>query len=327
MGWSDGTGLGKHCDGKTDNIRVRAKNNNMGIGADGKKDDQLMAMQLAFDTLLGDLAQSHAAGVDASKVKATSQREDMVAASRTMFYSRFLRSKDASKYSDADMASIIGSRSSTPVGETSSSVSSPDAGQAANEGEATTTSNMSIGDYFAMKMAQRKTGLAGKASGVDDKEDPVSETQEDIGDDKAIHKKGKKKKNKDARHGKELELVQDEVDIERKRSKKSGQKKAKSTNRNDGLDTDHVATSTQASKDKKKKKKRVLQAEQEAKGQSDTQADQQTDTLTERPTKRKRSKDNDSALAEAKTQPQGTTRPEQPKQKKIRRKREKSSPE
>lgn len=63
MGWQDGQGLGRNKDGNTDHIKVRVKNNALGVGAKKGNDDNWLELQASFNNLLENLTQSHAQGM------------------------------------------------------------------------------------------------------------------------------------------------------------------------------------------------------------------------------------------------------------------------
>lgn len=64
MGWQDGQGLGKNRDGQKDHIKVRVKNNALGVGAKKGHDDNWIELQASFNNLLENLTKSHEAGMD-----------------------------------------------------------------------------------------------------------------------------------------------------------------------------------------------------------------------------------------------------------------------
>ena len=52
MGWSEGKGLGANEDGQRDHVKVRLKEDNMGVGADRRTVDNWLDNNSAFDALL-----------------------------------------------------------------------------------------------------------------------------------------------------------------------------------------------------------------------------------------------------------------------------------
>jgi Pin2-interacting protein X1 len=67
MGWQDGQGLGKNKDGQKDHIKVRVKNNALGVGAKKGNDDNWIELQASFNNLLENLTKSHELGTVATR--------------------------------------------------------------------------------------------------------------------------------------------------------------------------------------------------------------------------------------------------------------------
>lgn len=63
MGWQEGQGLGRDKNGSKDHIKVRVKNNALGVGAKQAHDDNWLELQASFNNLLENLAQSHEKGI------------------------------------------------------------------------------------------------------------------------------------------------------------------------------------------------------------------------------------------------------------------------
>lgn len=73
----------------------------------------------------------------------------------TCSYSRFVKSKDVSKYSDTDMASIFGERAKT---ESPAPADEEGKAECVFTGVTTTTNALSINDYFAQRLGMRLHG-------------------------------------------------------------------------------------------------------------------------------------------------------------------------
>ena len=116
MGWKKGNGLGKSQQGNLDFIQVRYKNNANGLGFNGLQDDQWTQNEANFDSLLKNLnSQSNSnsnSGDDTEQKKATKSLEEMSKQSRArVHYKKFTRGKDVYKYSEKDLANILGKKS------------------------------------------------------------------------------------------------------------------------------------------------------------------------------------------------------------------------
>ncbi|XP_042633520.1 PIN2/TERF1-interacting telomerase inhibitor 1-like [Cyprinus carpio] len=60
MGWSKGKGLGKSEQGSTEHIKVKVKNNSLGLGTAANNEDNWIAHQDDFNQLLAELNSCHA---------------------------------------------------------------------------------------------------------------------------------------------------------------------------------------------------------------------------------------------------------------------------
>lgn len=117
MGWKKGNGLGKSQQGNLDFIQVRYKNNANGLGFDGLQDNQWTQNEANFDSLLknlNSLSNSNSnsnSGDETDKKKAAKSLEEMSKQSRArVHYKKFTRGKDVYKYSEKDLANILGKK-------------------------------------------------------------------------------------------------------------------------------------------------------------------------------------------------------------------------
>ena len=129
MGWSKGKGLGKEQHGTLDFIQIRYKNNANGLGFDGLKDNQWTENESSFDQLLKNLNGESAPNSGSSEEQEPSKKppkkslEEQSKSSRArVHYKKFTRGKDVCKYSEKDLANILGKKSlvelePTPVEE------------------------------------------------------------------------------------------------------------------------------------------------------------------------------------------------------------------
>lgn len=117
MGWTKGNGLGKQQNGNRDFIQIRYKNNANGLGFDGLKDNQWTDNE--FDNLLKSLngnSDSNSGSPKEQEESGSKSLEEMSKASRArVHYKKFTRGKDVHKYSEKDLANILGKKSLTEI--------------------------------------------------------------------------------------------------------------------------------------------------------------------------------------------------------------------
>jgi len=158
MGWEKGKGLGKKEAGITSFVRAKKKDDTLGIGAtnDGR-DAHWLATQGLYNDLLKRLAESAATGDIAAEQPAEVKEEKVNNAralsdyvSKRNLYGRFKRAKDVSQYSATNVSEILGRKASTPEPQPDPTAT---ASKLKDETIVTVTSNVSIKDYFARKLA------------------------------------------------------------------------------------------------------------------------------------------------------------------------------
>lgn len=115
MGWNKGSGLGKAQHGSLDFIQIRYKNNANGLGYDGLKDNQWTENESQFDNLLKSLNGTESPGnsgsADEQTPTAKKSLEEQSKSSRArVHYKKFTRGKDVHKYSEKDLANILGKK-------------------------------------------------------------------------------------------------------------------------------------------------------------------------------------------------------------------------
>lgn len=125
MGWNKGSGLGKEQHGSVDFIQIRYKNNANGLGFNGLKDDQWTENESNFDDLLKSLNNANSApgsksgsGDEQQLTTETKSLEEKSKLSRArVHYKKFTRGKDVHKYSEKDLANILGKKTLKEVVE------------------------------------------------------------------------------------------------------------------------------------------------------------------------------------------------------------------
>ncbi|XP_014616545.1 PREDICTED: G patch domain-containing protein 4-like [Polistes canadensis] len=164
MGWTSGKGLGINEQGATDHVRVKVKNDTVGIGFKNEEDKAWTEHQKAFDDFLSSLNEN----ADSNTIKKinaensgtiTQSLELKSKQSRArVHYQKFTRGKDVKKYSAKDLADILGGRD---ILNKENQIEEPqekntNAGHdVENIPESTVTINKgSITDYFKKKTSQ-----------------------------------------------------------------------------------------------------------------------------------------------------------------------------
>ncbi|XP_078712784.1 PIN2/TERF1-interacting telomerase inhibitor 1 [Lampetra fluviatilis] len=194
MGWSSGKGLGANEQGSTNHIKVNVKNNNLGVGAAVNQEDKWIAHQDDFNQLLADLNDQHGQQEATEQVQkaAFSLEEKSKRSRKRVHYVKFAKGKDLSTRSADDLACVFGKRAKKSHGETerdapasvqepcaqseekqcvSESPSPPPVEPEADDGLRTTTSALSVQEYFARKMADARRGAAAAAASASAVED------------------------------------------------------------------------------------------------------------------------------------------------------------
>ncbi|KAI9092430.1 hypothetical protein DFS34DRAFT_688207 [Phlyctochytrium arcticum] len=108
MGWADGKGLGVKEDGEVSHVKVRLKEDNLGLGADKRNVDNWLGNQNAFDDILSSLNSNAAA--DTTSIETTSETTVETARAPGRLYHRrkFVRNKLVSNYDAKDLQMIFG---------------------------------------------------------------------------------------------------------------------------------------------------------------------------------------------------------------------------
>ncbi|XP_054268068.1 nucleolin-like isoform X1 [Macrosteles quadrilineatus] len=108
MGWKAGEGLGANQQGITDIVKTRVKNDSKGLGFK-ENGEEWMKTTSEYDSLLDKLASSNGEKGKESQTAAPVSLEDRSKKSRArIHYHKFTRGKDVSRYSEKDLASILG---------------------------------------------------------------------------------------------------------------------------------------------------------------------------------------------------------------------------
>uniref|UniRef100_A0A8B9KVU0 G-patch domain-containing protein n=1 Tax=Astyanax mexicanus TaxID=7994 RepID=A0A8B9KVU0_ASTMX len=263
MGWSKGKGLGKTGQGATDHIKVKVKNNSLGLGAAVYNEDNWIAHQDDFNQLLADLNNCHGQNsteeVTQEQKQGFSLEEKSKTSRKRVHYMKFTKGKDLSNRSETDLACIFGKRSkktrdqdeesSGPESQEEKEQNSEDDKEQPSNSELelnTVTSTLTMQEYFAQRMAQLKKGLSASSSPAasSNTQSPSApstsiEDSPNTSDVEQSRKKKKKKRKHDRQEDEEKveeaeepqlkeEVVDTEQDpSERKKKKKKRKREAK----------------------------------------------------------------------------------------------------
>ncbi|XP_067880208.1 PIN2/TERF1-interacting telomerase inhibitor 1 [Heterodontus francisci] len=169
MGWSKGKGLGAREQGSTENIKIKMKNNTVGLGATKNHEDNWIAHQDEFNQLLLKLNDCHGQnGSPVAEDKTTfSLEEKSKSSKKRVHYQKFTKGKDLASRSATDLACVFGKRSKRVKGsgeqekqaEDGACVVSVNDPKAAGTSEPeveinTVTSSLTMQEYFASRMAR-----------------------------------------------------------------------------------------------------------------------------------------------------------------------------
>ncbi|TRZ13532.1 hypothetical protein HGM15179_013583 [Zosterops borbonicus] len=114
MGWSKGKGLGAQEQGNPEHIRVKVKNDVLGLGATINHEDNWIAHQDDFNQLLAELNNCHGQGETESSVKkqkkSFSLEEKSKSSKKRVHYMKFAKGKDLSSRTEQDLSCIFGRR-------------------------------------------------------------------------------------------------------------------------------------------------------------------------------------------------------------------------
>lgn len=266
MGWSEGAGLGQTLQGQTSHIKIKKKRNGHGIGMKTSHDDDWIAHQDSFNALLSQLNSGNNDGSE-KKIQSLEQR---VRLSRTkIMYSRFVKSKDLSRASSDDLASIFGQRSksapATPQRSEDEEDNQSDVSTAScpankkndktltEHGITTVNSGVSVADYFAQKMAALKRGK----SQTEMKETGSGEVEEEKNKEETRKEKKKKKKKQKVAFDICEQKSDDESRTDEEELKMKKKKKQKKTEGDESGSTEGDDVEVKKKKKKRKEHKSV----------------------------------------------------------------------
>ncbi|XP_076873053.1 PIN2/TERF1-interacting telomerase inhibitor 1 [Brachyhypopomus gauderio] len=289
MGWSKGKGLGKSEQGATEHIKVKVKNNNLGLGTTVNNEDNWIAHQDDFNQLLAELNNCHGQNNEEPTQENFSLEEKSKTSKKRVHYMKFTKGKDLSNRSETDLACVFGKRLKQTSDQDESSNgrdsqeereqdSSEQDGPAHPEEELhTVTSALTMQEYFAQRMARLKGGGQSLSAASSSGPTPASTDPSPNASDAEESKKKKKRKKRKVAHqevasGEDEEKMEeaeehqvmeemvdeDQGDLEREEKKKKKKKKKKDRAGAFGIPTaeEDAARDTETFSPDKRKSKR-----------------------------------------------------------------------
>ncbi|XP_054239670.1 PIN2/TERF1-interacting telomerase inhibitor 1 [Indicator indicator] len=208
MGWSKGKGLGAQEQGNTEHIKVRVKNNTLGLGATINHEDNWIAHQDDFNQLLAELNDCHGQGETESSVnnqkKKFSLEEKSKSSKKRVHYMKFAKGKDLSSRSEDDLSCIFGKRHKSV--KTQEDVPEPKSQEEKRnrsvsepaDGYNTVKSVLTVQEYFAKRMEKLKGSQNETETEVDNSCPAAGEALEPSEELKTKVKKKKKQKRDEA---------------------------------------------------------------------------------------------------------------------------------
>ncbi|XP_017866220.1 PREDICTED: PIN2/TERF1-interacting telomerase inhibitor 1 [Drosophila arizonae] len=295
MGWTKGRGLGANEDGAQEFVRLRFKNDSVGLGY-GERDDQWTIHDDSFNGLLkslhggeenGNASESEdarpmglgfKADVTAAeepepkklkeKLTGISLEEKSKRSKARVHYKKFTRGKDLAQYSEKDLANIFGKKATDEIEipvqiKKQQEVTEEKPVNPNFAGVCTISTGLSVNDYFKQKMEAMKQKMAQNKNVENTSMNGANEIANgDENVEEAPIKKKKKKKDKSRE--KEQETVETEVPAEAVAEEPSKKKKKSKRAAEENAKAEKEEPETEASSEPKRKKKKKDKEENEA---------------------------------------------------------------
>jgi len=300
MGWKSGDGLGATNQGIKDPITIKSNSDNRGIGHEVGMDDVWLNQKDDFDDVLASLNSAHASTAnsdneqdqESSKTGQTekqSLRDISKKSKKRVHYEKFTKGKDLSRYSQKDLANILGTdkakkrridegllkeKNDKERQEEEEKAKKVDLG---NDKEAVKDNSGllviqggSIDDYFKQKMAalkDKRKRFSAEGVTIDFKREIPTEVKEEVVGDgtdekpffrgfsaQGVTQPGVTIEKLQEREFTEIKEEVDEKPIEKTDNEKKKKKKRKSTNEEE-TQKSNIETVDETPVKKKKKKK------------------------------------------------------------------------
>lgn len=254
MGWSKGKGLGKTEQGSTEHIKVKVKNNSLGLGTAVNHEDNWIAHQDDFNQLLADLNNCHGQNntENPTQDKGFSLEEKSKTSKKRVHYMKFTKGKDLSSRSETDLACIFGKRAKQETKDQDEGSSGSDSQEDKEDSETlaypeiqpnTVTSSLTMQEYFAQRMALlKRTNTATSAPST-----PASteDSTPNASDAEQTKKKRKNKKDRERNRDAAEEDMQTRVtgeSVEEPQNHSQKKKKKKKSRRNEEDEVNGAST-------------------------------------------------------------------------------------
>ncbi|CAO4363848.1 unnamed protein product [Caenorhabditis nigoni] len=244
MGWSEGDGLGRNRQGNQDAVKLRANTSGRGLGADklADYDSTWISHHDDFADLLAALNKNKEEKTEDQTEEEREKAAEKISIElksksirRRIHYQKFTRAKDTTNYSDSHKKGILGygrlKSDATPSEDVTEKAApevqtekSTDSGDEKKEGN-NTVSTLSVGDYFAAKMAALKAKREAAAKEIkteiveeieiktEIKEEISEESDEEKAKRKAEKKERKRLRREQRQREEEAENLEKEVEI------------------------------------------------------------------------------------------------------------------
>ncbi|CAI5441564.1 unnamed protein product [Caenorhabditis angaria] len=249
MGWSEGDGLGRNRQGNQDAIKLKANTSGRGLGADKMNDydSTWISHHDDFADLLAALNKNKEAEPEQTEEEKNAAAEKISielkskSVKRRIHYQKFTRAKDTSNYSENDKTAILGfgklKKDKNVVAEEEKEIKKEDEDEKSDDKKEGihTVSTMSVGDYFAAKMAALKAKRESTVAVKTEIKEEIVEGEEETDEAREARKAEKRERKRlrreqRAREQEETieikteikeEVIDEEIDeAERKRLKK-----------------------------------------------------------------------------------------------------------
>lgn len=225
MGWSEGDGLGRNRQGNSDAVKLKANHSGRGLGSDklADYDSTWISHHDDFADLLVALNKNKEQEPEQTEEEKERAAEKISielkskSIRRRIHYQKFTRAKDTTNYSDSHKKGILGygrlkADNQETVAEAPCSEKSEESSEISQKSDSQddkkegnhTVSTLSVGDYFAAKMAALKAKREAVAAEVKN-EAVKTENSEDDEEEKARRKAEKKERKRLRREQREKE--------------------------------------------------------------------------------------------------------------------------
>ena len=229
MGWEEGKGLGAKETGMTENLKVKFKSDSKGIGYNNNDYDNVwLDHQDDYEKLLSELGKSNehqktSRTSGTTEIQVQTLELNSKSSKARLHYKKFTKSKDLTNATANDLNCILGKEKREKIAATQQSMQSVSVERSDREenvaeiddsnGGLFSTNKLSVGDYFASKMAAR---LNKKALVLDEEEKHVDESkaesrnttaieaQDDVVEELKERKKSKKSKRRETNEAEEM---------------------------------------------------------------------------------------------------------------------------